>query len=104
MKKIFQLPAVQSGIINAKKVWYAHRGEPIQFGSHKLRYVPGTRPPRLSYVDSTDEVVRNDVKQIQFLLDQIKPGDFVLDIGGNVGQYAILFASLVGSAGQSHHV
>jgi FkbM family methyltransferase len=100
MKKILQRPAVQSGIINAKKLWYANRGEPIEYGSHKLRYIPGTRPTRLSYVNSTDEVVRNDVRQIQFLLEQIKPGDFVLDIGGNVGQYAILFASLVDSAGR----
>lgn len=100
IRRIFQRPAFQSGLISAKKLWYADRGEPIQYGELRLRYLAGTRPPRLSYLNSSDEVVRNDVRQIQYLLERIKPGMFVLDIGGNVGQYAILFAALVGPAGK----
>jgi FkbM family methyltransferase len=87
-------------VINAKEFWYGKKGEPIQYGRHRLRYIPGTRPVRLSYVDSPDVIVRNDARQLQFFVEKVRSGDFVLDIGGNVGQYAVLFASLVGSAGK----
>lgn len=100
IKQILQKPAFHDGIIRAKKLWYQSRGEPIQYGAHKLRYVPGTRPVRLKYVDSSDVVVRNDAKQIDFFLTRVQPGQLVLDIGGNVGQYAVLFSALVGSTGK----
>ena len=99
MRKILQRPSVQAGIINAKKLWYLSRGEPIEYGSHKLRFVPGTRPVRLKYLNSPDVVARNDAKQIEFLIQRLRPGDFVLDIGGNVGQYAVLFSALVAPSG-----
>ncbi len=100
IKRIFQKPAFQNGIISAKKLWYRSRGEPIQYGAHKLRYVPGTRPVRLEYVDSSDVVARNDARQIDFFLKRVQPGQLILDIGGNVGQYAVLFSALVGPAGK----
>lgn len=100
IKRILQKPAFQNGIISAKKLWYLSRGEPIQYGAHKLRYVPGTRPVRLKYVDSPDVVVRNDAKQIDFFLKRVQPGQLVLDIGGNVGQYAVLFSALVAPTGK----
>lgn len=87
-------------VINAKGFWYGRRGEPIKYGRHRLRYVPGTRPVRLKYVESTDVIVRNDARQLKFFVERVKPGDFVLDIGGNVGQYAVLFCSLVGAEGK----
>lgn len=83
-----------------KRLWYRERGEPIHYGPHKLRYVPGTRPARLKYVNSPDVTVRNDVTQIIFFLENVKPGDFVLDIGGHVGQYAVLLGSLVLDGGR----
>jgi len=89
-----------SAVLTAKRVWYGSRGEPIRYGSHHLRYIPGTRPVRLKYLDSPDVIVRNDAKQLAFLIDAIKPGDFVLDIGGNVGQYAVLLSCLVGAGGK----
>lgn len=89
-----------NAVISAKNYWYGRRGEPISYGPHRLRYVPGTRPVRLKYVDSTDMVVRNDARQLQFFLERVKPGGFVMDIGGNVGQYAVLFGSLVGDSGR----
>ena len=92
--------AWHNAVTTAKKVWYGNRGEPIQYGDHRLRYIPGTRPVRLKYVDSSDDVVRNDANQLEFLIERVKPGDFVLDIGGNVGQYAVLFSSLVAPAGK----
>jgi FkbM family methyltransferase len=83
-----------------KKVWYGSRGEPIQYGSHHLRYVVGSRPVRLKYALSSDVVARNDAAQIQFFLDRVRPGHLVLDIGGHYGEYAVLFGALVGSKGR----
>ncbi|MGH9872393.1 MAG: FkbM family methyltransferase [Pyrinomonadaceae bacterium] len=100
LKSIKNRPALHRGITEAKKLWYRGRGEPIEYGEHKLRYLSGTRPVRLKYIDSPDVVVRNDASQIKFFIEQIKPGDFVLDIGGHVGQYAVLFASLVRDSGR----
>jgi FkbM family methyltransferase len=87
-------------VIAAKRLWYRERGEPIQYGPHNLRYLPGSRPVRLKYANSPDVAVRNDVKQISFFLESVKPGDFVLDIGGHFGQYAVLLGSLVSDNGQ----
>ena len=84
----------------AKKLLYARRGEPIEYRSHTLRYMPATRPIRLSYLNAPDITNRNDARQLKYFLDRIKPGDLVLDIGGHYGQYAVLFASLVGPAGR----
>jgi hypothetical protein len=47
-------------------MWYGSRGEPIQYGSHHLRYVVGSRPVRLKCALSSDVVARNDAAQIQF--------------------------------------
>jgi FkbM family methyltransferase len=84
----------------AKTLWYGARGEPIEYGSHKLRYLVGSRPVRLKYATSNDIVARNDAKQIQFFLDRVSPGQLVLDVGGHYGEYAVLLAALVGSEGR----
>jgi FkbM family methyltransferase len=84
----------------AKTLWFGTRGEPIEYGSHKLRYVVGSRPVRLKYATSNDAVARNDAKQIQFFLDRVKPGQLVLDVGGHYGEYAVFLAALVGSEGR----
>ena len=83
-----------------KKLLYGTRGEPFSFGDFRLRYVVGTRPVRLKYATSTDVVSRNDAKQAQFFLDNVRVGQVVLDIGGHYGEYAVLFAALVGSTGR----
>lgn len=88
------------GITFSKQVFYGKRGEPYHCGRQLVRYIPGTRPVRLKYADSPIGTVRNDVKQLQFFLDGIRPGDFVLDIGANVGQYAVFFAALVSKSGK----
>jgi len=100
LRKTFAKPAFHKRIIEAKKFWYGNQGEPIQYGNHKLRYVAGTRPVRMKYIDSPDVVVRNDVRQIGFFLDNVKSGDFVLDIGGHFGQYAVLLGALVSESGR----
>ncbi len=100
LKQISNTSTFHRSVIAAKRLWYRERGEPIQYGTHKLRYVSGTRPVRLKYIDSPDVIVRNDATQINFFLERVKPGDFVLDIGGHVGQYAVFFGSLVSDSGR----
>jgi len=100
LRRISTKPSFHKGVIEAKKLWYGSQGEPIQYGDHKLRYVPGTRPVRLQYIDSPDVIVRNDVRQIRFFLDNVKSGDFVLDVGAHFGQYAVLLGSLVFESGR----
>jgi len=39
--------------------------------------------------------------QIEYFLSQVSPGDFLLDVGANVGQYSVLFAALAGARGQT---
>lgn len=87
-------------VVSLKHFYYRERGEPITYGSHHLRFIPGTRPVRLKYIDSANGTVRNDARQIKFFLDQIEPASLVFDIGGHVGQYAVLFASLVTDSGR----
>lgn len=100
LKNISNTPSFHRTVIGAKKILYGDRGEPIEYRGHKLRYLPGTRPVRLSYKDSPDVTVRNDVKQLTFFLDNISAGDFVLDIGGHFGQYAVLFGALASASGR----
>lgn len=83
-----------------KRKFYGRRGEPFAVGSYRLRFVPGTRPVRALYRDSDDITVRNDARQLEFFSERVRQGDFVLDIGGHVGQYAVIFAALVGEAGR----
>jgi len=100
LKKLVDKSGYHNGITAAKKFWYGNTGEPIKYHEHKLRYVPGTRPVRLKYINSPNPVVRNDAKQLEFFLDNIHKGDLVLDVGANLGQYAVLFASLVSDSGK----
>src|SRR5450755_322441 len=90
-----------SAITAVKQFWFGARGEPIQYGPHKLRYLVGSRPVRLKYATSTDIVARNDAKQIQFFVDRVQPGELVFDIGAHYGEYAVLFAALVGEIGRA---
>lgn len=89
-----------AAILAAKRILYRTRGEPIVFGKLHLRYVVGSRPVRLKYADSSDIVARNDARQIQFFIDHVRIGDFVLDVGAHYGEYAVLFAALVGARGR----
>lgn len=100
LKNLLNTRALQKCLNAAKTIRYLNRGEPIHYGSHKLRYIPGTRPVRLKYINSPIGIVKNDARQIQFFLDNLHPGDLVLDVGGNVGQYTVLFGSLVAPNGK----
>jgi FkbM family methyltransferase len=43
---------------------------------------------------------RSDEPEYRQLADLVKPGDWVLDIGANVGQYTLRFSELAGSEGR----
>lgn len=100
LKRMIGRAAGDERVLAAKKLFYGDRGEPIQFGAHKLRYVTGTRPTRLEYVNHPDFSSRNDATQLKWFVDNVRPGDVALDIGGHNGQYAVLLGALVGSAGR----
>ena len=87
-------------IILGKRIIYRRSGEPIQYGEHKLCFIPGTRPVRLKYINDDNIVVRNDALQIKFFLDNVKTGDFCIDVGGHLGQYAVLLGALVSPLGR----
>ena len=99
LKDIVRRTLGDSAIKYAKLMLYSSKGEPIAYAGHRLRYVVGTRPVRMEYLNAADVTTRNDAKQLKFFLDHVKEGDIVLDIGGHNGQYAVLFSSLVGPRG-----
>ena len=55
--------AYHGSLVSFKRLYYGNGGEPIRYGKHNLRYVPGTRPVRLKYVNSLNGTVRYDAKQ-----------------------------------------
>lgn len=87
-------------VVAVKRLLWGRRGEPISYGAHRLRYIPGTRPVRLMYADTANQVNRNDALQIRMFLTGVRPGDTVLDVGGHCGQYAVLLGTLVGPQGR----
>jgi FkbM family methyltransferase len=87
-------------LVKAKGILYHGRGEPITYGAHLLRYIPGTRPPRMKYLETGDATTRNELRQIEFFLKNVRPGDVALDVGGHAGQYAVLLGSLTGNEGR----
>lgn len=86
-------------VLFLKRALYGRRGEPYRIDGHTLRYLPGSRPVRLSYLDSPNDNVRYDALQIDALRRGIRPGDTVLDIGAHHGQYAVLMSAFAGPAG-----
>jgi FkbM family methyltransferase len=84
----------------AKNLIWGRRGEPYRIGGHTLRYLPGTRPVRLRYVDSPDGVTRYDALQLQLLASTLREGDTAIDIGAHAGQYCIAMAALCGATGR----
>lgn len=82
-----------------KRLLYSRRGEPYRIDGHTLRYRPGSRPVRLSYLDSPNDNVRYDALQIDALRRGVRPGDTVIDIGAHYGQYAILMSAFAGPTG-----
>ena len=59
-------------------------------------YVDPTDPHLLSMIDGKDP--EQEVKEI--FLENISPGDFVLDVGSNIGDYTLLACKKVGTSGK----
>jgi FkbM family methyltransferase len=84
-----------------KEILYGRRGEPYRFAGQVLRYVPGTRPIRLHYLNSRNSVNRYDALQVTWLDSHLKEGDSAIDVGAHYGVYSILMAA---KCGQNGHV
>jgi FkbM family methyltransferase len=56
----------------------------------------------MKYLYSGDSVTRNELRQIEFLLNNVQQGDLALDVGAHAGQYAVLLGALVGARGHVH--
>jgi FkbM family methyltransferase len=84
----------RSELIGYSKKFLYPNGEPYTFNSKKLRFVPGTRPIRRKYLNSSSDVVRNDVLQINFFERYFKSDDILWDIGSHNGHYSIFAASI----------
>ena len=86
-------------IIWLKTILYRN-GESYLFASRKLKFVPGTRPIQRKYINSHNDVVRNDVLQIEYFENNFKPSDILWDIGSHHGHYSIFAASIVKNSNQ----
>jgi FkbM family methyltransferase len=82
-----------------KRALYGRRGEPYRIDGHTLRFLPGTRPVRLRYVHSQNDVVRYDALQIAWLISHLGEGDTAIDIGAHHGVYSIIMAAKCGQTG-----
>jgi FkbM family methyltransferase len=87
-------------LLLAKQVVYGKRGEPYRISGQTLRFMPGTRPVRMHYANSSNGISRYDALQIQLFRDTLREGDTAVDIGAHAGQYCILMAALCGQSGQ----
>jgi FkbM family methyltransferase len=83
----------------AKHLLYSRRGEPYRIAGHTLRYVPGTRPIRLRYINSPNGINRYDALQMQLFSKELREGDTVIDIGAHCGQYTLMMAAMCGPTG-----
>ncbi len=83
-----------------KRLAYSRTGEPYHIANQTLRYLPGTRPIRLRYVHSSNEINRYDALQVQLLSERLKDGDTAIDIGAHYGVFTVLMAAMCGSRGR----
>jgi FkbM family methyltransferase len=89
-----------SAALALKQIIYRRRGEPYVVGRHTLRYVPGTRPVRLRYKSSDNDVVRYDALQVELFAVELSEGDVAIDVGAHAGQYSLIMAAMCGANGQ----
>ena len=94
------LGSLRHDIANSiKSLIYARSGEPYAINGHTLRYMPGTRPVRLHYINATNRNTRYDALHVKWLADNLKEGDTAIDIGAHYGVYSILMAAMCGPTG-----
>src|SRR5690348_754120 len=86
-------------VLAAKRGFFAGRGEPYQVAGKTLRFVPGSRPVRLRYQTAENSVNRYDALQLDWILNNLRDGDFGIDVGANYGQCTIVMAASCGPGG-----
>jgi FkbM family methyltransferase len=86
-------------VLGLKRAFYGRRGEPYEIDGQTSRFLPGTRPVRLRYVHSENDVVRYDALQIAWIISHLAEGDTAIDIGAHYGVYSILMAAKCGQTG-----
>ena len=87
-------------VLRLKRLVYGRRGEPYAIPGRVLRYAPGTRPVRMRYVTSRNDVVRYDAMQARLFAEGLVAGDTAIDVGAHAGQYALIMAARCGDRGQ----
>lgn len=70
------------------------------FKGNKLKFVTGTRPIKRKYINSDNDIVRNDVLQINYFENNFHSHDVFWDIGSHNGHYSIFAASVVAGNNQ----
>ena len=92
--------AFRQSVSVIKSGLYGRSGEPYRIAGHVLRFTPGSRPVRLRYANSPNGVNRYDALQLKLLSEQIKPGDFALDVGAHAGTVSLVMAACAGPTGR----
>ncbi len=83
-----------------KRMIYGRKGEPYRVQGHALRFVPGTRPIRLKYARSTNDVSRYEALQVELFSTQLGEGDVAIDIGAHAGEFSLIMAVMCGRSGR----
>ena len=69
----------------------------IKYGSHKFKYYGSGDRGELLYHTFWDKLYKEEKDKIK---DFIKPGDIVIDVGGNMGFFVLILNELVGDEGK----
>lgn len=88
--------AISHKLVNLIKRLSFKNGEPYRFKGRELRFCVGSRPVRRKYINSDNDIVRNDVLQIEYFEKYFNPDDVLWDIGSHHGHYSI-FAGAIAS-------
>jgi len=86
--------------LTVKRIVYGRRGEPYRVAGRTLRYVPGSRPVRLSYANAANLISRYDALQVKLFSTQLAEGDTAVDVGAHGGQYTLVMAAMCGQTGR----
>lgn len=82
-----------------KRFLYGRRGEPYSFAGQTLRYLPGTRPVRPKYMNSSNSINRYDALQVAWISNHLSEGNAAIDIGVGSGMYTLPMAAKCGRTG-----
>lgn len=92
-------PLRHRSALAVKRLLYGRRGEPYHVQGKVLRYLPGTRPVRLRYLNSKNGITRYDAMQVEWFSTRLTEGDTAVDIGAHWGIYTVLMAAMCGQSG-----